>query len=103
MQKHSYFAGMINAKATDDSEKWQEESEKAKAMTMKICSLLDHVAHPYDMPLIVAALEQYIILKKAGFTESQLKMVDLMKETFQLQQISVILPTQQEPGDKDRQ
>ena len=101
IQKHSYIAEMIKAKAADDDEKWHEESDKAKAMTMKICSLLDHVAHPYDAPLIVAALEQYILLKKSHFTESQLKMVDLMKETFQLQQISMILPMQQGEKEED--
>ena len=94
MNNHSYLAEMIKARAAGDNETWQEEAGKAKRMTMQIVAFLDQVAHPFDAPIIVAALEQYILLKKSRFTKTQLDMVGLMRETFQLQEISMILPMQ---------
>ena len=74
MIKHSYLAEMIKAKASGDNETWQQEAGGAKRMTMQIIAFLDHVAHPFDAPIIVAALEQYVLLKKSRFTKMQLNM-----------------------------
>ena len=94
MNNLSYLAEMLKARAAGDNETWQNEAGNAKRMTMQIVAFLDHVAHPFDAPIIVAALEQYILLKKSRFTKTQLDMVSLMRETFQLQEISMILPMQ---------
>ena len=101
MIKHSYLAEMIKAKASGDNETWQQEAGGAKRMTMQIIAFLDHVAHPFDAPIIVAALEQYVLLKKSRFTKMQLNMVSLMRETFQLQEISMILPTQNNGNEEN--
>ena len=101
MIKHSYLAEMIKAKASGDNETSQQEARGAKRMTMQIIAFLDHVAHPFDAPIIVAALEQYVLLKKSRFTKMQLNMVSLMRETFQLQEISMILPTQNNGNEEN--
>ena len=103
MKNHSYLAEMIKARASGDNETWQEEAGNAKKMTMQIIAFLDHIAHPFDAPIIVAALEQYILLKKSKFTKMQLDMVSLMRETFQLQEISMILPIQNNDNGENRE
>lgn len=103
MIKHSFLAGMIKARASGDNETWQLEADNAKRMTMQIIAFLDHVAHPFDTPIIVAALEQYILLKKSRFTKTQLDLVGLMRQTFQLQEISMILPMQNNENQENNE
>ena len=92
MKNHSYLAEMIKARASGDNETWQEEAGNAKKMTMQIIAFLDHIAHPFDAPIIVAK-----------FTKMQLDMVSLMRETFQLQEISMILPIQNNDNGENRE
>ena len=103
MKNHSYLIEMIKARASGDNETWQKEAGSAKRMTMQIIAFLDHVAHPFDAPIIVAALEQYILLKKSRFTKTQLDMVSLMRETCQLQEISMILPIQNNGSEDEKE
>ena len=57
-----------------------------------ITKLLDASVHPGDMPIVLAAVEQYSLIKRAQMTLAEKMMIKILKQKHLLQFITIKIP-----------
>ena len=59
---------------------------------VEITKMLDAAVHPEDMPIVLAAVEQYSLIKRAQMSLAEKMMIKLLKQKHLLQFIKIRIP-----------
>ena len=73
----------------------EERNEIDKVIGQEIIDItrmLDASVHPKDMPIVLAAVEQYSLIKRAQMTLAEKMLIKLLKQKHLLQFITIKIP-----------
>lgn len=86
-----------NAKSA--AERTEIDNEMGQEM-VEIVKMLDASVHPDDMPVVLATLEQYSLMKRAQMTLQDKALIKLLKLRHVIQTVTVRIPFIRRDGDE---
>ena len=79
-------------KSAKSAEERNEIDKEIGQEIIDITRMLDASVHPKDMPIVLAAVEQYSLIKRAQMTLAEKMLIKLLKQKHLLQFITIKIP-----------